>query len=394
MPILCEPAASARELVLSIGGKVRAAETLHAAAQMLESDPGETLVVIGPDCPVGEALTFASTLRLIRPAVGVILARDYVDVNLLTQALRSGVREVVQAGDAAALNAACQRSYEVSMRLLSTSPQPLEQPRGGKEGHIVTVFAAKGGCGKTSFAINLAVALARHSDRRVCIVDLDLAFGDVAISVQLDPAKTIVDAVSMAGHLDNTGASSLLTRYQPNLEMLLAPTTPGDAEKIPPALIGELLGVLRTIFDYVVVDTPAQFSEHVLTAMDNSAHHVLLTTPDVPALKNLRITLDMLDLLSYPRQIRSVVLNRADSKVGLSMEDVERVVRWPIAAHIPSSREVPISINKGTPLTLANPSHPVSQAIFRFGQQRILEPAGSEAEAARSGRSKTRRRSA
>jgi pilus assembly protein CpaE len=390
MPILCEPAASARELVLSIGGKVRAADTLHAAAQMLETDPAELLVIIGPDAPVGEALTFASTLRLIRPAVGVILAREYVDVNLLTQALRAGIREVVQASDGQALAAACQRSYEVSMRLLSTAP-PIEVSN-ARNGQVVTVFAAKGGCGKTTFAINLAVALARHTEQRVCIVDLDLAFGDVAISVQLDPAKTIVDALPMAGHLDETGAASLLTRYQPNLEMLLAPTTPGDAEKIPPALVGELLMVLRTIFDFVVVDTPAQFSEHVLTAMDNSAHHVLLTTPDVPALKNLRITLDMLDLLSYPRQIRSVVLNRSDSKVGLSLEDVERVVRWPISAYIPSSRDVPISINKGTPLTLANPGHPSSQAIVRFAQQRLLEPAGA-VEAARSGRSRGRRRS-
>src|SRR6266699_94583 len=377
MPILCEPTASARDLVQSIGGNVRAAETL---------------VVIGPETPAGEALTFASTLRLIRPSVGVVLARDYVDVNLLTQALRAGIREVVQAGDAAALNAACQRSYEVSMRLLSTAPSP-ELPR-GREGQIVTVFAAKGGCGKTTLAINLAVALSRNSDRRVCIVDLDLAFGDVAISVQLDPAKTIVDALPMAGHRDSRCGSSLLTSYQPNLGRLLAPTPPGDAEKIPPPLIGDLLVVLRTIFDYVVVDTPAQFSEHVLTAMDNSADHVLLTTPDVPALKNLRITLDMLDLLSYPRQIRSVVLNRSDSKVGLSLEDVERVVRWPIVAHIPSSREVPISINKGTPLTLANPGHPASQAIYRFAQHRMLEPAGAGAESGRSGRPKGRRRSA
>jgi Flp pilus assembly CpaE family ATPase len=278
------------------------------------------------------------------------------------------------------------------MRLMNSAPQT--EVAHGKQGQVVTVFAAKGGCGKTTFAINLALALARHSDRRVCIVDLDLAFGDVAISVQLDPAKTIVDALPMAGHLDETGASSLLTRYQANVEMLLAPTTPGDAEKIPPSLISELLVVLRTIFDFVVVDTPAQFSEHVLTAMDNSAHHVLLTTPDVPALKNLRITLDMLDLLSYPRQIRSVVLNRSDSKVGLSLEDVERVVRWPIVAHIPSSRDVPISINKGTPLMLATPGHPASQAIARFAQQRIVQPVGPVADAGRSGRSRGRRKSA
>ena len=95
--------------------------------------------------------------------------------------------------------------------------------------------------------------------------------------------------------------------------------------------------MLRSIFDYVVVDTPAQFSEHVLIAMDSSDHHAVPpTTPDVPALKNLRVTLDMLDLLSYPRQIRSVVVNRSDSKVGLSLEQVEQVVRCPIAGRVPS----------------------------------------------------------
>jgi Flp pilus assembly CpaE family ATPase len=388
MPILCEPANAAGHL-LPVGGDVRAADSLQAVAQMLDADPAETLVVIGPDTPVSEALTFASTLRLTRPAVGVILARAQVDVALLTHALRAGVREVVPADDRAALNAACRRSYEISRRMISTAPPPAEAMP-AKEGKVVTVFAAKGGCGKTSFAINLGVALAQEARVRVCIVDLDLAFGDVAISVQLDPARTIVDALPMAGHIDTTGASSLLTRYKPNLDMLLAPVTPGDAEKIPPSLVGELLGVLRGIFDYVVVDTPAQFSEHVLVAMDASAHHVLLTTPDVPALKNLRITLDMLDLLSYPRQIRSVVLNRADSKVGLSLDDVERVVRWPIVAHIPSSREVPVSINKGTPIMLASPGHAVSQAIGKFAKQRLVAPA--EAPADRGGRSRGRRR--
>jgi pilus assembly protein CpaE len=390
MPILCESATAAGHL-LPIGGDVRAADTLQAVAQMLEADPAETLVVIGPETPISDALTFASTLRLTRPAVGVILARTYVDIALLTHALRAGVREVVPADDHAALTAACRRSYEISRRLISTAPPPAEvERRPSREGKVITVFAAKGGCGKTTFAINLGVALAREADVGVCIVDLDLAFGDVAISVQLDPSRTIVDAMPMAGHIDTTGASSLLTRYRPNLHMLLAPVTPGDAEKIPPPLVSELLRVLSGIFDYVVVDTPAQFSEHVLVAMDTSAHHVLLTTPDVPALKNLRITLDMLDLLSYPRQIRSVVLNRADSKVGLSLDDVERVVRWPIVAHIPSSREVPVSINKGTPLMLASPGHPVSQAIGRFAKQRIVAPV--EAAPGRDAKSRGKRR--
>jgi septum formation inhibitor-activating ATPase MinD len=113
----------------------------------------------------------------------------------------------------------------------------------------------------------------------------------------------------------------------------------------------------------------------------------------VPAVKNLRVALDMMDLLSYPREIRSVVLNRSDSRVGLSLEDVERVVRCPIVAQVPSSRAVPISINTGTPITLASSGHPVSQAITSFARQRLLSgpPAAPALAAARPRR---RRRSA
>src|SRR5579859_2519417 len=137
----------------SIGGRVHAADTLRAAADLLNQDPAETLVVIGPDTPSRDALAFAASLRMVRPAVGVILTRHQVDVALLTQALQSGVREVVPAGDHAALAAACRRSYEVSRRMLA--PAPREE---NALGQIITVFAAKGGCGKTTLAINTGVA--------------------------------------------------------------------------------------------------------------------------------------------------------------------------------------------------------------------------------------------
>ena len=367
MPIFCGTFAQASELAQVIGDEFRAAESLEASSRSLAGDPAETLVVVGPDIATDDALAFSATLRLERPAVGVVLIRDRVDVVLLSRALQSGVREVVTVGDRSALAAACERSRDVSHRVLGSAARQEAAP----EGEIITVFAPKGGVGKTTLATNLGVVL-ESSGHQVCVVDLDLTSGDVAISVRLDPVRTIVDAVPMTGHLDTTGAASLLARYQPGLEMLLAPVAPGDAEKVSPALVGELLAVLRGMFGYIVVDTPAYLSEHVLTAMDASSHHVLVATPDVPTLKNLRVTEDMLDLLSYPREIRSVVLNRSDSKVGLSPEDVERALRCPIAAHIPSSRAVPLSINNGTPITLANPEHPVSQAIIRFAQQRLL----------------------
>jgi pilus assembly protein CpaE len=370
MPILCEPAEDAGALLPDLGSEVRTAEDLTAAARLLDSDPAETLVVIGPQAGTEDALGFASALRMVRPAVGVILVREHTDLGMLNQALQSGVREVVQAGDHAALAAACRRSRDVSWRILAATTTERTGPT--VDGKIITVFTAKGGVGKTFLAINLGVVLAQRGANQVCVVDLDLSSGDVAISLLLDPVRTLADAVPMSGHIDTTGAASLLTPYRPGLDMLLAPVTPGDAEKVPPSLAGELLAVLRTMFDYVVVDTPPSLSEHVLTALDASAHHVLLTTPDVPALKNLRVVLDVLDMLSYPPEIRSVVLNRAEPKLRLTQEDVERVIRAPVAAQIPASRAVPISVNKGTPITLASPGHAVSKAINNFARQRLL----------------------
>jgi pilus assembly protein CpaE len=388
MPIFCKPVGHTEAVSQAIGGRVRAVDDLAAAARLLAADPTETLVVIGPGTPIDDALAFTSDLRLDRPAVGVVLIRNKVDVRLLSQALQCGVREVVPAGDDCALASACERSRHVSQRLLGGSSFGAEP---AAEGEIVTVFAPKGGVGKTTLSTNLGVALAAEG-HQVCVVDMDLASGDIAISVQLDPIRTLVDAVPMAGHLDTTGAASLLTQYRPGLHMLLAPVAPGDAEKVTPALVGELLEVLRGMFGYVVVDTPAYLSEHVLTALDVSVHQVLIATPDVPSLKNLRVTTDMLDLLSYPRDARSIVLNRSDSDVGLSADDVERVLRAPIAAHIPSSRAVPMSINNGTPITLANPEHPVSRAIAGFAQQQLLgmAPTSSTGRAGwRRGRGKT-----
>lgn len=393
MAIICDPTVHIGKLGKVIGGHVRVAESLAAAGWLLAEDPAETLVVIGPRTNIDEALAFAAGLRAERPATGVVLVRDELDVWVLSQALQYGVREVVPAGDNRALAQACERSRQVSAQLGTGAALGAEP---GPAGEIITVFAPKGGVGKTTLATNFGVVLAEEG-YRVCVVDLDLASGDIAITMQLDPVRTIVDAVPMAGHLDVTGASSLLTPYRQGLHTLLAPVAPGDAEKVNAALVSELLGVLRGMFRYVVVDTPAHLSEHVLTAMDVSARHVLLSTPDVAALKNLRVTQDMLDLLSYPRAARAIVLNRSDSNVGLSAEDVERVLRAPIAAHIPSSRAVPLSINNGTPITLANRDHPVSRAIVRFAHEYLLgTPASATARggSGRLGRLRDKRRTA
>ncbi len=369
MTIFFEPDARVAEsMMLALGSHVLVVDSPPALTRAVDENSDDLLVVIGADVDLSVALDLAADYRVQRPELGVVLLRRRVDVTVLAQALRAGVREVVTPDNLPALSEACQRSLEVSrgMRGATTASDA-----SSSTGRVVTVFAAKGGAGKTTLATNLAAALAQGGRQRVCLLDLDLAFGDVAIAMQLMPTRTIIDAVAMQGSMDQKGVASVLTPHSPGLDTVLAPLEPGQAEKVPVAAVTELVRTLRTMFDYVVIDTPPAFTEHVLAAFDLADSYVLLATLDIPALKNLRLTLDMLDLLGYARERWHVVLNRSDSKVGLSVDDVEKTLRVPISGQVPSSRSVSASINKGVPLVLDEPNHPASLAIRRFADARL-----------------------
>jgi len=337
----------------------------------VNADKTAQLVLLGPGVVLPDALNFAKQMRMIRPSLGVVLLRDHLDVTDLAEALRAGIREVVLPGDVVAVREALARSLEVSRQLGGAMGTALPAPTRPTAGRLITVFAGKGGCGKSTMATNLAVALAGNGARRVLLIDLDLSFGDVAIMLQLAPERSMVDAVGMTGRLDETGLRSLLTPFAPGVDALLAPAGPADGERVNRELVTEIIKTARKVFDFIVVDTPPFFSDQVLAALDVSDHYILLATPDIPSLKNLRLTMDMFDLLEYPKDERIVVLNRADSHVGLTAADIERVVRAPIQANVPSTRDVPVSINQGVPLMVKDEAHPVSKAIKDLAVHRL-----------------------
>ncbi|NUO60568.1 MAG: P-loop NTPase [Hamadaea sp.] len=370
----------AQTLVALLGEDTTTVSTADELVELVNADRGELLVVLGPSTPLAEAVGFAQQCRVRRPELGVVLLRQFLDVNVMAEALRAGVREVVDSNDQAAILASCARSLDVSRQLASkpringqpvpTSGAPAPgEPIGGQ---VITVFSAKGGVGKTTVALNLAVALADSGQKKVCLMDLNLAFGDIAILTQLPPEKTIADAIPVADRIDEIGFRTLLTPYRTGLDVMLAPVQPALAEEIGRPLISDLIQLARDSFDYVVIDTASGFTEQMLAALDATHHYLLITTPEIPALKNTRVTLDMFDLLDYRREARTVVLNRADSKVGLSHSDIEKVVRVPIGAHIPSSRDVPLSANAGVPLCVSHTSHPVSLAIRELATKRFI----------------------
>jgi pilus assembly protein CpaE len=395
MPIICEPDEStARRITAGFRDHGQAVSDLTTLDQGLAADQEELVAVIGPSVDLRGALAFAAAQQVKRPAVSVVLVRERLDVDILAEAMRAGVREVVPDRDFPALMDACRRCWEVSSRLRGEQAETRShvQSPASRNGRVVVVFAGKGGCGKSMVSTNLAVTLARANDRQVCIVDLDLAFGDVGIMLRVNPQRTIVDAVPMAEHMDETGVQSMLVRHASGVFAVLAPLTPGEAEKISGRLVTELLTVLRRLFDVVVVDTPPQFSEQVLAALDAADMHVLIACPEVTALKGLRVTVDMLDLLGYPANSRAIVLNRADTRAGLSSSDIDRVIGRPIAAHIPSSQDVPASINRGIPLALDDANHPVSRAIEDVARVTLGDQADADGaqQPARRGRRRSR----
>ena len=358
--IVCEPDQPyAGLLAAELGQGVRVVASLTAAEGALaDLTTGTDVLVLGPGLELDATLEVVRRLHAAHPAVQIVLVRRNPAWGVAARAIYAGVREVIATEDITAI-------VDV-IRRLHTLDSITVRPRG----RIVTVFSAKGGCGKTTLATNLASVLYDGGARRVCLVDLDLTFGDVASTLGLVPERSLVDA---SGRLDAKSVSRLVTPFRAGLDCVLAPARPGDSAKVSPERVGELLSALSTVYDHVVVDTPSQFSATVLAALDVTHHQILLTTPERPALKNLRLTLDMLDLLSYPRETRAIVVNRSDSRVGLTTGELERMVRNPIAGLLPSRRDVPASINRGVPLALTSPEHVVTTAVRRLVDEHLTE---------------------
>lgn len=316
----------------------------------------ENLIIVGADVSLAAALAIAEKFRTQKPAIGVILLRKRLDVQTLKDALRAGVREVVPADDAAALLDAATRSRQISAQLGMASQQ-------AGQGKIILVFAAKGGCGKTTIATNLAVAIADQSQAPTCLVDFDLEFGDVAVAMRINPNKTISDVVPLAETLDEQALTSVVVNRNKNLDVLLAPRLPADSDFITTDIAARVLSILAHKYSYVVVDSPPAFTDVILTAFDLAHDYVLLTTLDMPAVKNLQVTLDTLTTLGYDPKKCHIVINRSTTRSGLSPKDVENLIKTPIMTEVPSSSAVSAAINQGKAIIELNPRHEVSKAI-------------------------------
>ena len=224
---------------------------------------------------------------------------------------------------------------------------------------VIVVLSPKGGSGKTAVTSNLAVALAQRHPGRVVAVDLDVQFGDLGTALSLTSERTL-GQLSRAANIDATTVKLHLTPCAHGLFVLVGARDYADADSIDSSHVSAVLTLLAQSFEYVIVDTPAGLDELTLAALECATDLLLVSSLDVTSIRNLRKALDALDHI-HVKADRRLVLNRSDSKVGLNPSDAEEAIGMKISCAIPSTREIPLSLNLGTQVVVSDPKSPVAK---------------------------------
>jgi pilus assembly protein CpaE len=362
-----------REVVgaLEQPAEVLACLRVSDVVEMVEDDPTPTVVVAGPAIVTRSGLARLEMLHDNCPNLVIVLAFTRRPSAAMRDIVRAGAVDMLQLpADDSMVVAAMNRAIGLAERaaLVPAAPAlefaaaaPAARPRGS----IVTLASATGGCGKTFLATNLGYLLSRLPGHRVCIVDLDLQFGEVSTALHLRPKFTICDALQReadSGDLRDC-IEDYVVRHESGIAVLAAPRDPSEADRIEPPDVTKVLQAARDNFDTVIVDTPPYLSEVVLAAFDLSDSLWAVATLDLPSVRNMGVFLSTMDRLKIPADNVRLILNKAERDVGIDVEQVTKLFPQGFAAVLPYAKEVSKSINLGQPVVAASPASPISRRI-------------------------------
>lgn len=340
-------------------GELREALALEPDVELTHVEHADVVLVAAPDSVDPRVEIEALRARTMLPVVLVAAAPTEA---LLDAADALGVADVVPLPQTAGAVAFAARKAARVVR-----PAAREAAANGPA-QVITVFSPKGGTGKTTTSCNLAAAAAARG-RRVLLLDLDLQFGDTAIMLGLEPRKTLHDLVCDPGVMDADKLAGYVSRTAIGIDVLPAPLRPEDAERVTEEPIGRLLDVARLVYDVIVVDTSPYFHGPMLTTLDRTDQLLLVAGPDVPTLKNLRLTLHTLELLGYDKEKTRVVLNRADPRVGLKPGEVGAVLGHAVDFRLPNDVIVPATVNRGVPAVVSQKRSAYARAFAELAER-------------------------
>ncbi len=343
------------------GHRVLSARSV-SEAQEIVSDTSVEIAFIGPSYAHEVGVAECSLLLDVEPELMLVLVADGLETPTLKAALRAGFGDAIEAP----MTAPKVEDVLGQAERLHKRRGEVEESAVGRSrlGRVVTVMSPKGGAGKTVMATNVALLLAQWNDpSRVAVLDADLQFGDVCLAMQLDPKTSLVDAAANLEKLDEALLDSLMVRHESGVRVLAAPLEPALADAISTQAVVKVVGMMKRMFDYVIIDTAPFLDEPVLTILERSDDVLLVVDMDMPSVKNAKLALDTLRLINFPIRKIKLILNRVNSKARLDVEELERSLDLRVMAAIPSDKIVPRSVNEGVPVVALNPRSRVARGF-------------------------------
>jgi pilus assembly protein CpaE len=359
---------------------VGAARTGKEAVQLtFEIKPDVVLMDI--NMPDMDGITATETIRQRDQAVQIVILSVQGDPNYMRRAMLAGARDFLTKPPMAdelisAIRRAGQMAQSVraqsakieSTSVSSTSSKP-SAFTGLAAGNVIMVYSPKGGTGVTTLAVNLAVTL--HNDEtRAVLVDAKLQYGDVAVFLNEQGKNTILDLVSRVDELDQEVVESVMIKHAASgLHVLAAPSRPEEAEQVGAGQFIKLVKYLRQHYAYVVIDTSNALDDVTLAAIDNCDIVTLIVNQDIPAIKNCRSFLDLLDTIGFQRSRVCFVMNKYDKRISITPEKVGENLKQAIVGVIPLDERVVIpSVNRGVPFMIDNKTQPSARAVFSLAE--------------------------
>ena len=319
----------------------------------------------------------AATERLATdvPTAAVVMMSVQGEADYLRRSMLAGAREfLVKPFSADELTASIRQVWarekdKLARIVLPAAAAAATNGATHDAGQVVSLFSPKGGVGRTTIAVNLAVAAASLG-RRVVLVDASFQFGDVGVLLNLNPKnKSIADLATELEGGEIESLDTFMISHSSGIRVLLAPPKPEQAELIGPSAIRRVIEKLRADYDLVVVDCPATFNEPTIAVLDQSDTILTLLTLEITSVKNMRLFLETADQLGYAKDKIRLVLNRADSTLGIRVADVEHSIGRKVDHTVVSDgRSVVYALNRGVPFFLSNREAQVSQDILRLAQ--------------------------
>ncbi|MBI4870150.1 MAG: response regulator [Candidatus Riflebacteria bacterium] len=340
------------------------------------------LLIMDINMPVIDGITATEIVNSELPSVSVILTSVQGDQEFIRRAMKAGARDfLIKPFSNDELIDTIKSVFKSDQRKRQLYQAPTSgaagdtgvgRVKGGKkEGQVVTLFATKGGVGKTTVLLNLAVTLSRYGGHKVAVVDFDLQFGDIAIMLNLIPSRNIISLLEEPPPWTSSVVLDyMIPHEQSGVEVLLAPSRPEYAEIVQVEHIEQTLLLLREQYDYVLVDTSSMFRNIELSILDASQTILVITTLELSAIKDMKLCLDLLQNLNYSPDKIKLVLNRGKPNVGgITYEDVQSGLKKEISALIPTEGRVCIeAINKGTPFMLNDTSSELAQSFIKLAE--------------------------